>query len=49
MGDSYYKKAKGELPEKEASKSYARLLKNKNIYKQDYLRYWLCNPFFKKF
>ena len=38
MGDSYYKRAKGELPEKEASKSYARLLKNKNIYKQgDYL------------
>lgn len=32
MGDSYYKRAKGELPEKEASKSYARLIKNKNIY-----------------
>ena len=29
MGDSYYKRAKGELPEKEASKSYARLIKNK--------------------
>jgi ubiquinone/menaquinone biosynthesis C-methylase UbiE len=27
MGDSYYKRAKGELPEKEASKSYARFLK----------------------
>lgn len=32
MGDSYYKRAKGELPEKEASKSYARLIKKKNIY-----------------
>lgn len=34
MGDSYYKRAKGELPEKEASKSYARLLKNKKIYNE---------------
>lgn len=34
MGDSYYKRAKGDLPEKEASKSYARLLKNKELYKQ---------------
>ena len=32
MGDSYYKRAKGELPEKESSKSYARFLKNNDLY-----------------
>ena len=32
IGSSYYKRAKGELPEKESSKSYARLLKRKNLY-----------------
>lgn len=32
MADSYYKRAKGELPEKEASKSYARLLKERGFY-----------------
>ncbi|OUU53235.1 MAG: hypothetical protein CBC25_01175 [Pelagibacteraceae bacterium TMED65] len=35
MGDSYYKRAKGELPEKDASKSYANLLKNKRLYSQN--------------
>lgn len=34
IGDSYYKRATGELPEKESSKSYANLLLNKNIYKK---------------
>tara|TARA_B100000035_G_C20989326_1_gene549438 strand:- start:10 stop:942 length:933 start_codon:yes stop_codon:yes gene_type:complete len=34
MGDSYYKRAVGDLPEKESSKSYARLLKNKGLYKK---------------
>jgi ubiquinone/menaquinone biosynthesis C-methylase UbiE len=33
MGDSYYKRANGDLPEKEASKSYARLLQRREIYK----------------
>jgi ubiquinone/menaquinone biosynthesis C-methylase UbiE len=32
IGDSYYKRAKGELPEKEASRSFARLLRDKGIY-----------------
>lgn len=32
--DSYYKRAKGDLPEKEASKSLARLLDRKDIYSQ---------------
>lgn len=31
-GNSYYKRAKGELPEKEASKSFARFLKNEGLY-----------------
>lgn len=32
-GASYYKRAKGELPEKEASKSYARLMKRRGLYR----------------
>jgi len=32
MGDSYYKRAKGELPEKESSKSYAHLLSRRKLY-----------------
>lgn len=32
LGDSYYKRAKGELPEKESSKSYARFLKRHGLY-----------------
>lgn len=32
MGDSYYKRAKGELPEKESSKSYARFLNRHGLY-----------------
>ena len=33
MGDSYYKRSKGELPEKESSKSYAKLLERREIIK----------------
>ena len=33
MGDSYYKRAKGELPEKEASKSFASFLARTGIYR----------------
>ena len=32
MGESYYKRAKGELPEKESSLSCARLMKNRSLY-----------------
>jgi len=32
IGDSYYKRAKGELPEKEASKSFANILRDREIY-----------------
>jgi ubiquinone/menaquinone biosynthesis C-methylase UbiE len=32
MGNSYYKRAKGELPEKESSKSYAKLIKEKELF-----------------
>lgn len=32
MGNSYYKRSTGELPEKEASKSFANLLLRKNLY-----------------
>jgi len=32
MGNSYYKRSTGELPEKEASKSYARFLKRHKLY-----------------
>lgn len=32
IGQSYYKRAKGELPEKEASKSLARLLERRDLY-----------------
>ena len=35
MGDSYYKRAKGDLPEKDASKSYANLLKDKQLYREN--------------
>ena len=34
IGDSYYKRSVGELPEKESSKSYANLLNKKCIYKK---------------
>lgn len=33
MGDSYYKRSKGDLPEKESSKSYAKLLERRKIIK----------------
>lgn len=33
-GESYKKRAKGEIPEKEASKSYCNLMKNYNLYKK---------------
>lgn len=33
IGHSYYKRANGDEPEKEASKSYARYLKNKDLYR----------------
>ena len=33
MGDSYYLRAKGDLPEKESSKSYARLMKREGLYR----------------
>ena len=33
-GDSYYKRSIGELPEKEASKSYARFLKKHKLYEK---------------
>ena len=32
LGDTFYKRAKGELPEKESSKSFANLIKSKNLY-----------------
>jgi len=34
-GDSYYKRAKGELPEKEVSKSFANLLNKKGLYNKN--------------
>ena len=34
-GNSYYQRAKGELPEKEASKSFANLLKKKQLYNKN--------------
>jgi ubiquinone/menaquinone biosynthesis C-methylase UbiE len=34
LGDSYYKRAKGELPEKESSKSLARFLEEKDFYSE---------------
>jgi ubiquinone/menaquinone biosynthesis C-methylase UbiE/uncharacterized protein YbaR (Trm112 family) len=34
-GDSYYKRAKGELPEKEASISFANLLAKKDLYEKN--------------
>jgi ubiquinone/menaquinone biosynthesis C-methylase UbiE len=33
-GDSYYKRAVGELPEKEASKSYVNFMKKHNLYEK---------------
>ncbi len=32
LGDTFYKRAKGDLPEKESSKSFANLIKSKNLY-----------------
>jgi ubiquinone/menaquinone biosynthesis C-methylase UbiE len=32
MGDSYYRRSIGELPEKESSKSFANILKDRNLY-----------------
>ncbi len=32
LGNSYYKRSKGELPEKESSKSFANLMKRNNLY-----------------